>query len=179
MGLRHALLGLLSEDRASGYDLTRRFERMPWRLAWHAEHSQIYPELTRMVDDGLIMLAARGARRRRVYTITQVGLDELRRWLLNPPATFVVRSESALRLLLLPSLEAGEARAALAAVAAARSEGLTLLRDAGASAAATKPGDTRALCEGMATELSCRWLEAERDWALWALERFAAAESSR
>jgi DNA-binding PadR family transcriptional regulator len=36
MALRHVLLGMLTEDRASGYQLNQRFRRAPWRYIWHA-----------------------------------------------------------------------------------------------------------------------------------------------
>lgn len=53
--LRYALLGLLAEEPASGYDLTKKFERMLQRYAWHAQHSQIYPELNRMAVDVAVL----------------------------------------------------------------------------------------------------------------------------
>ena len=47
MSLRHALLGLLAEHPASGYELTKQFERSLAHV-WSAKHSQIYPELAKM-----------------------------------------------------------------------------------------------------------------------------------
>src|SRR5688500_8244241 len=82
MSLRYALLGLLADEPASGYDLTRSFEKALRRYAWHAQHSQIYPELTRLAADGLVEIASEGARGRRVYSITEAGRTELRRWML-------------------------------------------------------------------------------------------------
>ncbi len=107
--LRHALLSLLSQERASGYELARRFERTLWRHAWHAQYSQIRPELDRMAADGLITLVARGTRQRRTYSITRAGQAELQRWLHHPPARFVARSEFVLRLFLLSTLDPADA----------------------------------------------------------------------
>lgn len=64
MSLRHALLGLLSERPASGYDLLKLFETS-LANAWPATQSQIYTELTKLADAYLIAVAAeaRGAAR--------------------------------------------------------------------------------------------------------------------
>src|SRR5579871_3805974 len=100
MSLRHALLGLLAEEPASGYDLTRKFERVLQRYAWHAHNSQIYPELKQLAADGFVTAAEKGPRGRRTYAITESGLTELRRWMLSPPSVFTVRNEFVLRLFL-------------------------------------------------------------------------------
>ena len=80
MSLRHGLLGLLAEAPASGYDLTRRFAEVLGPV-WPARHPQIYAELTRLADEGLIEVASRGPRGRTAYRITDAGLAEVRRWL--------------------------------------------------------------------------------------------------
>jgi hypothetical protein len=50
MSLRYALLGFISTEPASGFDLAREFgESMGW--FWYASHSQIYPELRRLEED--------------------------------------------------------------------------------------------------------------------------------
>ncbi|WP_279579818.1 PadR family transcriptional regulator [Fodinicola feengrottensis] len=67
MSLRYALLGLLADEPASGYDLARTFEISLQRWAWHARHSQIYPELNKLADEGLIDVVDEGARGRRTY----------------------------------------------------------------------------------------------------------------
>ena len=44
MSLRHALLGLLAEHPASGYDLLKQFEGS-LAFVWPATQSQLYTEL--------------------------------------------------------------------------------------------------------------------------------------
>src|SRR5215470_2260302 len=83
MSLRYALLGLLADEPASGYELTKKFERVLRRYAWHAQHSQIYPELNRMAADGLVEVVAEGPRGRRTYAITAAGRAAVRRWMVN------------------------------------------------------------------------------------------------
>src|SRR5262245_59647965 len=113
MSLRYALLGLLSERPASGYELTGAFERALGRYPWHAQHSQIYPELSRLAADGAIAILDEGPRGRRTYAITDAGRGALRQWLLDPPREFLMRSEFVLRLFLLSTLDPDDARALL------------------------------------------------------------------
>lgn len=166
MSLRHALLGLLAEEPASGYDLTRKFERALQRYAWHAKHSQIYPELTKLAGDGLVAVVAEGARGRRTYAITDAGRAELRTWMLNPPDVFVVRNEFVLRLFLLSTLDADDARVVLRWVAEENARGAATLRDkigkADVEAPPVAPGR-------LAAEFGLRSFEMTHDWALWAL----------
>jgi PadR family transcriptional regulator, regulatory protein AphA len=84
MSLRHALLGLLADHPMTGYDLTATFERSLANV-WPASHSQIYPELARLSEAGLIRQAASGSRGKKIYEITNSGLVEIRAWLLTAP----------------------------------------------------------------------------------------------
>ncbi|GLZ76028.1 hypothetical protein Afil01_08350 [Actinorhabdospora filicis] len=109
MSLRIALLGLLQESEcASGYDLTKHFELSAANM-WSAKHSQIYPELRKMEADGAVTAEESGARGKRVYRLTPEGREELRRWLVETEPMRNVRSESGLRMFLLPLLRAEEA----------------------------------------------------------------------
>jgi PadR family transcriptional regulator, regulatory protein AphA len=167
--LRHALLGLLSQERASGYELARRFERTLWRDAWHAQYSQIRPELDRMAIDGLITVVATGARRRRTYSITRAGQAELQRWLRNPPGRFVVRSEFVLRLFLLSTLDPADARSLLAPIADATAQELATRRAAVATTRTSAGASAPLSFDRLAAEFSVRSVEALHEWARWAL----------
>ncbi|WP_329090210.1 MULTISPECIES: PadR family transcriptional regulator [unclassified Streptosporangium] len=113
MSLRIALLGLLTiTGPASGYDLTKLFERSI-NYAWQAGHSQIYPELNKMAADGWVAVEQEGPRGRKTYTITDEGALELRRWLLEKEPSRSHRDEGLLRAFLLPTLEPHEAVALL------------------------------------------------------------------
>ena len=167
--LRHALLGSLSQERASGYELARRFERTLWRHAWHAQYSQIRPELDRMAIDELITVVATGARRRRTYSITRAGQAELQRWLRAPPAKFVARSEFVLRLFLLSTLDPADARTLLAPIADASAEELATLRAAVATAGTSAGAGAPLSFDRLAADFSVRSVAALHEWARWAL----------
>lgn len=98
MSLRHALLGLLTAQPMTGYDLAKVFDRSV-EFVWHAPHSQIYPELRRMEADGLIAAESlfRGRRPKRVYAITADGRRELEQWVAEPSVPERVRDPQRLK----------------------------------------------------------------------------------
>lgn len=85
MSLRHALLGVLSAAPLTGYDLVQYF-RDSVGYVWSAPKSQIYPELRKMEEHGLVSatMAPRGLHaQKRVYAITDDGKEEFARWATN------------------------------------------------------------------------------------------------
>jgi DNA-binding PadR family transcriptional regulator len=114
MSLRYALLDLLAAGQPmSGYDLTREFTAS-LANAWPAQHSQIYPELARLAEDGLIAQTGEGPRGRKVYEATAAGVDALRAWLRDTDPDYGVRCDAFLRNFGLWVLPADEALAHLA-----------------------------------------------------------------
>ena len=112
VSLRHALLGLLAVQPATGYELAQKFEAS-LGTAWHASHSQIYPELAKQLDAGLIEVVGEGARNSRTYAVTDAGHAEIRDWLLEGEANRAQRNETAVRWFLLALLEPEDRRAAV------------------------------------------------------------------
>jgi len=82
MALRYALLASLYESSATGYELTRRFrERMG--NVWNASHQQIYRELAKILDEGLVkveVVEQSGKPDRKVYHLDGSGKAELGKW---------------------------------------------------------------------------------------------------
>ena len=93
------ILGLLSLGPRSGYEIKATVDRST-RYFWAASYGQIYPELRRLEQEGLIEGedAPNGARPRRVYRLTVAGRSELEQWLLGRDVTVELRDESLLRL---------------------------------------------------------------------------------
>jgi PadR family transcriptional regulator, regulatory protein AphA len=173
MSLRHALLGLLAEEPASGYELTRRFERFLQRYAWHAQNSQIYPELNQLSQEGMAAVIEEGPRGRRTYAITEAGHAELRRWMRNPPEVFLVRNEFVLRLFLLSALEPREARAVLLRLAAESDAAMADLREqVDKFDAAAEPDGTPPL-NRLVAEYGLRSFRTLQEWAQWAQEHIS------
>ena len=170
MSLRHALLGLLVERTASGYDLMKLFSTSLANV-WPATQSQVYGELGRLADTGLIVVAAEGPRGRKEYALTPEGLAELRDWVANPAPEQPRRSELLLRVFFLGVVSAPEALAYL---------------DGRAERAAAHHRQLRALTEevdwseGMlslngrlALEYGLRLSAMEEEWARWAQQQIS------
>jgi PadR family transcriptional regulator, regulatory protein AphA len=95
----YVILGMLSWQPMSGYDIKGIVERST-RFFWAASYGQIYPELRRLADAGLIEgeEVPQGSRRRTEYRLTGEGRKRLREWLMVEPTTFETRDEALLKL---------------------------------------------------------------------------------
>jgi PadR family transcriptional regulator, regulatory protein AphA len=175
MALRYALLGLLAEKPASGYELAKAFEGELGRYAWQAGHNRIYPELARLTEESLIEVVAEGPRGRRTYALTKAGRTELRSWLLQPRTGGPVRSEYVLRLFLLSALDREDARKLLREVADRNAQEAAALREALALKAPMSPGGKLPF-GWLAGGYGLRQYEAARDWAEWALDELDRTE---
>ena len=84
--LKYALLGLIDRGPITGYDISKEFEKRIMANFWHAKHSQVYPELKRLLDEELISfeLIVQGEKmEKKLYTITPKGHTEFVEWLLR------------------------------------------------------------------------------------------------
>ena len=151
----------------SGYDLAQRFEASVGRT-WSAGHSQIYPELVRMADEGLITAGEPGPRGRKTYAIADAGRTAVRAWLADTEPDRTVRDEAALRTYFLWLMEPGAARAHVEGERDAAVASLEALR---ATASARRPATPAERSQRLALEAGLRWAQARADWAEWALLR--------
>ncbi len=111
-----AALGLLARQPGSGYDLLKEFEKSMANV-WPATQSQLYGELNKLADSGLIEVTDIGPRGRKEYRITEAGRAELRRWVMSPMDDPPFRDSSLLRVFLLGEIEPEQARRHMVAVA--------------------------------------------------------------
>ena len=111
----YVILGMVRKEPRSGYEIKALVDNST-RFFWAASYGQIYPELKRLAEAGLIVGSdsPTGGRRRTVYEITADGEEELRAWLRRPPQTFETRDEGLLKLFFAGALP--------------REEGLDILR---------------------------------------------------
>jgi PadR family transcriptional regulator, regulatory protein AphA len=94
------LLGLLSIEPMSGYDLGRAIRDSVGHF-WNESYGQIYPTLKQLADQGFVTASQerrQGRPDRRVYAITPEGRQRLRAWLELPPQPEVPRNELLLKL---------------------------------------------------------------------------------
>lgn len=81
--LKYAILGLLSQHSMTGYELMQKFEESLSEF-WSAKHSQIYPELKRLTDEGAVeyeVQIAGTVLEKKVYTLTENGRKDFAEWL--------------------------------------------------------------------------------------------------
>jgi DNA-binding PadR family transcriptional regulator len=95
----YVILGMISREPRSGYEIKALVDDTT-RFFWAASYGQIYPELKRLSEAGLVEGSdvPRGERKRTVYAITADGESELKDWLRQPPQTVEMREEGLLKL---------------------------------------------------------------------------------
>jgi DNA-binding PadR family transcriptional regulator len=84
MSLRHTLLGILDWIPAHGYALREMAKGYSW--IYPMTNANIYPALRELEGEGFVQHTREihDGRLRKVYTITDSGRSELRRWLADP-----------------------------------------------------------------------------------------------
>lgn len=119
----YVILGMVSREPRSGYEIKATVDNTT-RFFWAASYGQIYPELKRLSEAGLVegVDASRGDRKRTVYAITADGEAELKDWLRKPPQTTEMREEGLLKLFFAGALKPAEAVETLRAMRRKRLE---------------------------------------------------------
>jgi DNA-binding PadR family transcriptional regulator len=117
----YVILGMVRWEPRSGYEIKAVVDNST-RFFWAASYGQIYPELKRLSEAGLVVGTERptGGRKRTVYEITADGEEELRAWLRQPPQTLEMRDEGLLKLFFANVLSREEAVAILREMRAQR-----------------------------------------------------------
>ncbi|CAN5509057.1 PadR family transcriptional regulator [soil metagenome] len=164
VSLRFAALGLLAQHPGSGYDLLKRFE-MSMANVWPATQSQLYGELNKLADEGLIEVTAVGARGRKEYRVTDAGHAELLDWITRPRDPTPIRRPDVLRVFLLGEMPADDARAYVEGVAELADETLSRYEELRDHVPwDDSPADFYARA---ALEYGVRNVAVEADWARW------------
>lgn len=178
VSLRHALIGLLADQPASGYDLSRRFQEVLGSV-WPAGHPQIYGELRKLADEGLIEVDSEGPRGRKAYRATGAGVAEVRRWLTATETDHTLRLEPLLRSVFFWLMTPEELAAHLDREAAYFQELAAKLRDlAGAKDRGEYGRSPQTQSLRITVEGGIRINEALEGWAAWAREQGAQEQGA-
>lgn len=108
------ILGMVRLGRRTGYDIKSLVDNST-RFFWAASYGQIYPELKRLEEAGLITAAEpAGGRRRTEYELTEEGEEALHDWLTSEEEPlFELRDEGMLKLFFADALRPEETVAQL------------------------------------------------------------------
>jgi PadR family transcriptional regulator AphA len=96
----YVILGVLGMGPHSGYDI-KQLADISTRHFWATSYGQIYPELRRLTEAGLIKSedAPRGTRQRTLYHLTAKGRQALHGWVADPAiSSCELRDEMLLKL---------------------------------------------------------------------------------
>jgi DNA-binding PadR family transcriptional regulator len=87
MSIKYAILGLLHYKDMHGYKIKAHIERNFGHM-WSINYGQIYPNLKRLEEEGLVTkvdVPQADAPDRKLYSITQKGVEAFSRWLHDSP----------------------------------------------------------------------------------------------
>lgn len=110
MSLRDAVLAALLEGEASGYDMAKSFDASTANF-WMATPQQLYRELERLADQGLIQARVVHQERRpnkRMFSLTEAGRDAIQRFTGRAPKPSAIRDELMVKV---QAADAGDIRA--------------------------------------------------------------------
>lgn len=114
----YVVLGMLRMGLRTGYEIKQLVD-VSTRFFWAASYGQIYPELKRLEQAGLVRGEddPAGGRRRHAYALTEAGEIALRNWLRSDqPLHFELRDEGLLKFFFADSLSAAEQVEQVAAI---------------------------------------------------------------
>ena len=160
--MRHAVLALLADRRAHGYEIKRGLEERFGSVVAPLNAGQVYTTLQRLQRDELVAddaVAQSGRPDKRVYRLTDAGRQALEEWLGVPSAPTRLRDDFFMKLVFAQSLGLADPAALIARQREAYLRSLgeleRVLADGGAD------GTTALVVEGAALHLEAdlKWLD--------------------
>lgn len=87
MSINYAILGILSSRPLTGYDVKKVIQDSSF-MHWSGNNNQIYKALLELLDGGYVTSEVKhqdSAPSKKIYTITDNGLTDLKAWVLSTP----------------------------------------------------------------------------------------------
>lgn len=100
MSLRHTILAMLETGEGTGYGIAKKFQGT-FNYFWNASHQQVYQELGKLANDGLVEFTSveqMGKPDKKIYRITEKGHNELIKWISIPNELPKVKDELVVKL---------------------------------------------------------------------------------
>lgn len=105
VSLRHFILGLLTQQPMSGYDIRQTLHSLGW-LVGNPSFGSLYPALHALLKDSLVTVdedVRPGKPSRKIYTITDAGRQDLQEWIDQPTGPSASARAFVMRLILADS----------------------------------------------------------------------------
>lgn len=101
--LDYAVLSTLVHNELSGYDITARLQ-----VVWKTTHSRVYPVLSKL--EKLKLVEYRNEEQinkpnKKIYKITNEGINTIKSWLEEPPASSIKKDEGLLKIMCIDLLD--------------------------------------------------------------------------
>ena len=112
MSYKYLILGLLAEKPMSGYDIKKQVKQA-MSVVTSASYGTLYPMLHKLLADGYVEvneITQRSRPSKKVYSLTDQGREDLKKWLKEPALADQVRREFLLKLYLAKNLGEQELR---------------------------------------------------------------------
>lgn len=95
----YVLLGLLSHEPMTGYEMKKRLDTS-LRFFWGGSFGSIYPTLNQLEKEGKVTKedVSQNGREKISYSITDAGRESLKEWLAQPAEKDEIRYETLLKL---------------------------------------------------------------------------------
>lgn len=169
MSLRYALLGLLMDKDATGYELMNEF-REKIIYFWKAHHTQIYRELGKMEDAGLVVshvVHQTDYPDKKVYHIQESGRKALMEWLsdyhVDPPS---LKDSQLLKVAMFQFIDPAEA---IAFLEQSKGHHEIILKNMKLWQEKNIPDKKGKIGEYLTSEYGIRSMQNWLDWCDWAI----------
>jgi PadR family transcriptional regulator AphA len=106
VSIRQFILGLLTRQPMSGYDIKRFLKSLSW-LIDSPSFGSLYPALHALLEDGLVtveIIPQQDKPPRKIYSITDTGKETLQEWMKQPAASDPSLKAFLMRLVLASNL---------------------------------------------------------------------------
>lgn len=173
--LSYGLLSLLSHTADSGYDLMLKIQPF-----WPAKHSQIYPLLAQLESGGYVrhtLVVQTDKPDKKVYSITDKGLNALRNWLTLPTDEPVTRDELVLKVFCMEQGDPADIRRMLEMRLAYCRDQLQWLQTKMDAYTKLNPSPSFGIL--LLMEKGQFAIKADLQWAEWALGRLDEREAAQ
>ncbi|NDL57075.1 PadR family transcriptional regulator [Phytoactinopolyspora mesophila] len=177
MALRHAVLAALVHGEASGYELAKRFE-LGVANFWHAKPQQVYAELARLSEAGLVQgreVIQESRPNKRMFAITDDGLAVLAEFAAAPKGLPVGRDDLMIAVQAIDTLDAEVVRDGIERRAEQAKQKLATLQELerqilGGRDEATFVRTSRHLGPYLNCRRGIRFQQDTLEWCEWALQ---------